>query len=397
MPVSSLRSRSIRQAIAFSVVGRIPNGVVPLAVVLLAHQRLDSLATGGAAAGAYALGAAIASPLAGRAVRLLPERRVVLVTGVAHAALLVMLAHLPIGGSAAAFVTLAALTGISRPPLAPLGRAFFGRRAVNEDELAAALAVDAAATEAIYILGPLLTSAATYLSTAGGALDVAAIVTIIGSLGYARLVGRQEIARVAERRVAGALASATLRRLVIATTLLGLGYGLLEVGIPGVAVDRGRPGLSGIPLAALAAGTLVSSLVYGARSRRRPPIDALPSFFGAYALAISALAVFPNLLVAVVGLAAAGAALGPLTVATFRAVDDAVSAAAAAEGYGWITTANVGGSAAGAAAAGFLIEQLGLYAPFALAALGAATGALLLLERRRAIATLHELPGRAEG
>src|ERR671936_833374 len=103
MTVSSLRSRSIHHAIAFSVVGRVPNGIVPLAVVLL-----------------------------------------------------VLLAHLPIGGSAAALVTLAALTGISRPPLAPLGRAFFGRHAIDEDELAAALALDAAATEAIYILGPLL-------------------------------------------------------------------------------------------------------------------------------------------------------------------------------------------------------------------------------------------------
>jgi MFS family permease len=397
MPVSSLRSRSIRQAIAISVVGRIPNGVVPLAVVLLAHERLNSLATGGAAAGAYALGAAIASPLAGRVVRLLAERQVVIATGVTHAALLVALAHLPIGGSRAAFVTLAALTGISRPPLAPLGRAFFGRRASNDDELAAALAVDAAATEAIYVLGPLLTSAATYLATAGGALDVAASVTIVGSLGYARLVRRQEMPTLADRRAVGALASATLRRLVMATTLLGIGYGLLEVGIPGVAVDRGQPGLSGIPLAALAAGTLVSSLVYGARSRRRAPIEALPSFFGAYAVAIAAVAVFPNLLVASVALAAAGVALGPLTVATFRAVDHAVLPAAAAEGYGWITTANVGGSAAGAAAAGFLIEQLGLYAPFALAGLGAATGGLLLLDRLRAIARLPEAPGRAEG
>src|SRR5215210_3459081 len=107
-----LRTPQLRPLIAFSFVGRLPFGILSLALVLFIRHETGSFATAGAVAGAFAFSAGLLAPLQGRAVDRLGQTRVLVPLALVHTASLAGVVALGVSHApAAAIATLAALAG----------------------------------------------------------------------------------------------------------------------------------------------------------------------------------------------------------------------------------------------------------------------------------------------
>ncbi|MCW2984257.1 MAG: transporter, partial [Conexibacter sp.] len=87
-----------------ALVGRLPEAMVPLALLLLARAEHGSYATAGALAGAFAVGAAIGGPVAGRIIDRLGQPVVLIAIAVARSAALAGIVALAPSSLAAAGV-----------------------------------------------------------------------------------------------------------------------------------------------------------------------------------------------------------------------------------------------------------------------------------------------------
>jgi MFS family permease len=81
----------------------------------------------------------------------------------------------------------------------------------------------------------------------------------------------------------------------------------------------------------------------------------------------------------------AGLALAPSAAAGYLLIDQMAPAGTATEAYTWVVTANVTGTAIGAALAGALVERASVRWALVLACAGPALGMVIALARRRTL------------
>ena len=106
-----------RRLLATALVGRLPQGMSSLAILLLVRGTTHSYAAAGAAVGAYALACAVVAPLQGRLVDRFGRLRVLVPTAVGQAVVLTVLvvsARAHAGGGV--LVVLSGLAGALVPP-----------------------------------------------------------------------------------------------------------------------------------------------------------------------------------------------------------------------------------------------------------------------------------------
>ena len=386
-----LRAPRFAPLLGATLLARLPIGINGLAIVLFlrAHDAAFSLA--GAAAGALALGTAAGAPLCARLVDAFGPRVLTLLAA-GHAA---GLAGLIVLGSAdapgPAIVAVAALTGMSLPPTSSVMRALYPRLLAEQPALMqTAYALDSVTTEAIFVVGPLLTAAVMALVAPAAALALSAGAVLAGTVLFnlalpadeANVHGRREPGRAGRL---GALASPGIRTLVLSMVPVGLGLGALEVALPAFADHEGRRELAGLLIAIWSIGSAAGGLVYGARPRRSSLAEAhlrvaavVPLGFLPLALATS----IPTMALLVIP---AGLFIAPLIATRNELAGVVAPAGAATEAYSWPLTALVAGVALGAGIAGLLVDQAGWRAPVLFAPAAAALGATLSLSRRRTL------------
>jgi MFS family permease len=365
------------------------SGIYLLGLVLLVADATGSFAQAGIASAAYGVGIAVTAPVRGRLVDRLGQRRVIvplaLLDAVAAAALVLAAAA---DAGLAAFAPLAALAGAATPPLMASLRALWADLIADDDARTAAYGVQSVLLEAFSIGGPLL--AAGLAALAGPAVAVAAAggLEAAGGLLFAATAASRS-ARGAPAapgaRFAGALSSPGLRVLAFGAMAGGAGLGALEVAVPAFADVDGDAAAGGIALAALAAGSLIGTVVYAGRSwpgRRDAHYPALVALTAA-ALVLPALAT--SLAVLAVLLLVAALALGPVTAVVFALLDDVAERATAAEATTWVITTYALGSAAGAALAGAVAEAASPRTALLLAPAFLAGELAVVLSRRSAL------------
>src|SRR5947209_3988273 len=125
-----------------SLVARMPESMVSVALVLLVRSATGSYARAGLAGAGLALGSVLAAPVAGRALDRLGQRPVLVATTLGFAGALV--AVVVTGGrlAPAAMTALALATGAARPPLDSAMRALWPQL-VAAERLQSAYAIDA--------------------------------------------------------------------------------------------------------------------------------------------------------------------------------------------------------------------------------------------------------------
>ena len=378
-----LRAPHVPWLLAMSFVGRLPFGILGLAILLFVHDRTGSFATAGAVSAAYGFAAALGSPVQGRMIDRLGQTRVIVPAAVLAGSGGAALVALGLTGApVAALVGPAVVLGLANPQLSAALRSLWGDLLDSPEAIRTALALDAIVLESVFIGGPLLAGILIAVASPAAALVAGITLAAVGALGFA--------ASPASRRWRGAgspggllgpLASPGMRTLLLAALPFGIAFGTLEVGLPAFGVAEGSESLGGYAIAAMSVGSLIGGLTYGAL----PPSDVRRAYlvlvcafpFGMAVLALPWSALSMLLLAPI-----AGAAIAPLTAAENEVVGDTVPTGTLTEGYTWIVTATVLGISVGVAAGGALVEAVDWRATVLAGAVVALLGGVAALLRR---------------
>ncbi|MGQ7298208.1 MFS transporter [Quadrisphaera sp. KR29] len=411
---------------AASVLARLPIAMAPLGMVLLVERTSGSYATAGAVTAAFAVGTAAGAPVWGRAMDVRAQARVLAPAVTASAALLAVLALAATGGAHAVWLCAAALgAGLTFPPFSAAMRASWRVLLHDPAHRRAGYALDAAAVEALFVLGPLLLSALLVTLPTTGPLLVTAAVLLVGGLGYAatgpaRLgphergaatggaaapAGSAPAAPVTGAPAAPVTVAPAPRPPAARTALLGsapllavlatglamaLAFGATDTSLAATArTVLGDDAALGLLFAAIAGGSTLGGLTYGALSGERTGARLLPLTLGVFGAGLAVVALVlaapgsppTPLLLGVLFLV--GLVIAPSLIIQQALVDALSPPARTTEAQAWLSTAVTTGAALGTAAAGAVIEGAGVAPAFgsAAAALGAAVLVAVLSQR----------------
>jgi Major Facilitator Superfamily len=405
---------ALRGLAVADVCARLPQGMVAITLLLVAATHA-SMTTAGLVVAGYTLGQAVTGPLRGRLADRYGLARVCAFCGCGYAvALLGLLAGSLAGSPAWLLVAAAAAAGLIVPPLSPGMRSLWSAQAPRALRQTA-FALDAAVFDLAYLTGPVVASA-----LAVGVAPAAAVGLLLALTGAAivmigrrsrpagtdaetgrllmprRKGGRWAIDHPLWRSVAhrprsspGPLASPALRRLLITGGLVNAALAATEVALTGYVRQHHALWAAGPLLAGVSAGSIVGSLLLGARGSGALAGETgrrLPRLLACYALGLAALTA-ASLYAPLIAVAAplAGLFLGPSLATLFNLASSASGGASGGapgeaagggtEAQGWLNSVMNGGAAAGAALAGAAAGQpvLALALAAALAAAAAAS------------------------
>ncbi|MCW3819727.1 MFS transporter [Micromonospora sp. DR5-3] len=371
-----LRAQQAARVLAASLLGRLPLGAAPLALLIFARETM-TLTVAGVLVGAFTAGTAVGQPMFARMADRWRQPPVLwLAAAISTIGFLLTAAqvNLPVT------VFAAGLAGLGAPPFESCLRVLW-RDLLPPHQVQAAYTLDVAVQEAIFILGPMVTLAAVALTGPRGGLAAAALFQAVGTLWFATTGAvRRWLGEPAVRHWAGPLRAGRFRPILGALLLVGTAVGSVTVAATGYAESVGSRSWTGWLLAAQATGALVGGLLYVRFTALRQHAT-LPRAVGVFAAGYLPLLFTPVPPVMMALMALSGLALPPLLTLAFVAIDEVAPAGTAAEAFAWAATAFSVGSAAGAAAGGALLDAVGeLTVGFLLAPLGgaAACGILLL-------------------
>ncbi|WP_432572334.1 MFS transporter [Kineococcus sp. SYSU DK005] len=362
--------------LAVSALARLPVSMVPIATLTAVTSTSGSVAAGGAASAATAIGQALGSAATGVLCDRHGQRRVLLALVPAH--LLVLSGFvLALGGALPALLAAAFLTGATLPQVGPLSRVRWMR--LSPADVRTALAYEGVVDELSFVAGPAAVGLVALASGARTPLVVAAVLTAVFATAFAlhrtaRAAAPLTAAAPAPGEQAGPAGRApSLLRPVLGMLAMGAVFGGTQAALTGAAGEAGRVSDGSLVYAALAIGSTITALgmvlVPAHVSLRRR------WFLGAAGLVVGALAM----------LAAAGstAALVPATFLTGLFVGpvmvtvNTVTAETGGQRTGGaamtlLTSGTVLGIAAGSAVAGALADAAGARWAFAVAVVAAA-------------------------
>ena len=352
-PVELLRRPHVGRLLASSLVGRLPTGMVPLALVLFTRGSGRDFHEAGLLTAAYSLGACLGGPLLSRLVDLRGQRGTLVVGGVVSSA---ALAAVPFGPAAVALL-LALLAGAATPPLEPALRTLWPS-VLPEQEVPAAFAVDAAAQELVFVLGPLVVLLAQAFGDDGG-LVAAAFVGIAGTIWFTGSpVSRGWTPVRQERHWLGPLRSLRLCGLYGVVALIGLTVGVPAVALVAYAESVGSASWASWLVAANALGALVGGLAYSSHAPQRDPVRDLALGLVVLAATYALLAWTPESALLMAPLAVlSGVGLPPVLTCVFQLVDRLAPTGTSTEAFAWLISAFLAGSSLGAFAAGALADS----------------------------------------
>ena len=389
-----LRRPGVRTPLLCVCVARFPTAMTPLGAVVLIAEVRGSYTGAGLISGTFALFTAASAPLWGRLMDRAGQPRVIGGTSACAALLLAAFAlSATAGAPAGALVVLAALTGLSLPPVNPAMRVAWSVIVPDETARRAAYALDASATELIFVLGPLLLTA---LLAGPPALPLLATAGLLlaGGLGYAR-TGAARAWRPARPAAGRPRGGSPLRSPGTALTLaVGLAtavaFGQFDVAITATA-ERifHSAAVLAVFFATAAIGSTAGGLWYGSRrwpgeDRQRLPVT-LAGFAAGAALLATVLTVRPAapLPMLVPVLLFTGLCIAPSLIIQQALVDEHTAPERRSEAQAWLTTGATAGSAAGMAIAGALVDRAAPAAAFAGGVVSLAAAVLAALAAQR--------------
>jgi MFS family permease len=385
---------------ASALVARLPQGMAPLAVLLLVRGATHSYAAAGAAVGASAFATAACAPLLGRLVDARGRRRVLLPLAGGQALLyLLLVVAAQSHAGAAVLIVLAAISGGLLPPVAPVVRVLVGEMFDDADARETAYALEAVIQEVLWITGPLFVALVVAFGSPAVAVGLLGVVCLGGTTLFLRSPWlRAEPADGGAGRATrtSALASPELRALLAPIALTGAGLGAIEVGLPSLALHAGSRPASGLLLAFWSVGSMAGGLWYGARAWRSSLARRYRVLLGLAVLCTAPLIAARSIPAGVLCSVLAGLTIAPMFSCQYALVGRAVTAGSETEAFTWVSAALIGGLAAGSALGGAVIGPGGVSAPF-LVSCGATMLAALLAVGFRAPSARRTASQQARG
>jgi MFS family permease len=362
-----LRTPGVARIIAAQLTARFPNGMTSLAVLLHIEHVTGSYGAAGLVLAATSVGQAVAGPVTSRWMGRWGMRRVLTLTLLvcATAILTIALIEMPLP----AYMALGLVAGLSTPPIQSAVRTIYPKM-VNSRQLTPLFSLDASLQEIIWIFAPVVI---TFVATQVGTVPALVLIVAILLGGGAWFILSPEVGRVRIPRSRRSIGKVLAKPPVLLATVTGfLLIGACAAVEAGVVATFDHGGLeAGLVLAVFAVGSLVGGLSFGhipigpwAMARRLGIVTA------GLLLTMVSLNVWwlgATLVVAGIGIAPALAVMFAITSASVRFSDTA-------EAYGWISTGQLIGAAAGSAVAGFLVDGVGPQGAYVAAAAFAAFG-----------------------
>ncbi|SDY44212.1 Predicted arabinose efflux permease, MFS family [Modestobacter sp. DSM 44400] len=390
-----LRTPHALPMVAAAFIGRLPLSMMGLGSVLLVQSYTGSYALGGAVAAVGAVTSAVSGPVIGRLADTHAQRRVLLsVLAVFVTAGAAFLWSVRDGWPLWTAFLAAGLAGASIPPVASMIRVRWTHLLRGTPSLPTALAMEAVVDEFVFIVGPVLV---TFLSTAGhttSGLVTAFTLATVGSLLFAAQRHTEPPPAEHEHRNGpSAIRIRGLRVLFVVGAAVGAILGTLEIALVAFADEQGARTLSGLLIAALAAGSMVAGIGWGAVHWR---VALRRRLLGA--LVLLTLLSVPLLLVHDIWLMLpfvllAGVAVSPSLISSFTLAEVLVPRAAVTEAFTWIGTAMALGVAVGASVAGKIVDTVGANAGFLVATVAAALAAVTVaLGQRLLVVPAEHVP-----
>jgi MFS family permease len=369
---------------ATALVGRLPQGMSSLAILLLVRGTTHSYAAAGVAVGAYAFASAASAPLQGRLVDRFGRRRVLPPCSILQALALAGLVVAAEGHAPAAVqVILAGLAGAFLPPIAPAVRALLREVLHDPDVRETAYSLESVVQELIWITGPLLVAIVIAFVSPAGAVLLLGVICVVGTLLFVRtpLAGGHGQRAAGEQRTA-VLSIPELRALLAPIALMGVGLGAVEVGLPSLALHAGSRPASGLLLALWSLGSLIGGLWYGSRTWRAALATRYRGLLLLAVLCTAPLIAARTIPEAMVCSLLAGITIAPVFSCQYALIGRAVTPGVDTEAFTWVAAALVGGLAAGSALGGASISAVGFSAPFALSCAASGIAGLLAVRSR---------------
>ncbi|NGO44972.1 MFS transporter, partial [Streptomyces ureilyticus] len=351
-----LRTRHAARLLAGTLVGRLPNAVAPIAVLLFVRAEGGSYSLAGALAAAYGVSNAVGQPVLGRLVDLYGQPRVQLPAALVSALGMAVFAFTGIGALAPAYV-LMVVAGFFTPPLEGGLRALWPSVLRREDQVHTAYAMDAMAQEVMFTVGPLLVTLCVSLWSAPAALLVLNVIGVLGALSV--VVSRPARAWRSAPREAhwlGALRSAGLLALLGAFLFVGIALGSINVAAMSYADDNGGDVTYGWLMAAIGLGALVGGTVYGARQWSGAPGRRLQVLVALLAVFYVPLMLTPGVVAMAALIALSGLFLAPSIACSFVLVDRHAPRGTVTEAFSWLVTTFTVGMSVGTGLAGPVVE-----------------------------------------
>jgi len=374
-----------RRLFASALVGRLPQGMSTLAILLLVRSTTHSYAAAGVAVGAFALATAACAPFIGRLVDHFGRARVLLPFACAQAcvyALLVIAAEA--GGGVVVLIVLSGMAGALLPPIAPAVRALL--REVFDDQavLDTAYALESIFQETIWIVGPLVVALVVAATSPDAAVAMLGAVCIVGTSLFLRspLVRSSSTSYGSGHERAPALASPELRALLGPVALTGVALGAIEVGLPSLALHAGSRPASGLLLALWSVGSMAGGLWYGAHVWRSPLSTRYQLLLVVLLVCTLPLIAARSVPAGIVCSLLAGLAVAPVFSCQYALVGRSVTPGSETEAFTWVSAALIGGLAAGSAVGGVGIGAGGVGAPFVFSCLASLLAVLIAVGYR---------------
>jgi MFS family permease len=375
-----LERSELRRTIVASVIGRMPIGILGLAILLATQAATGSFGHAGAVAACYLAGLACMAPVLGRLIDKTGPARILLACAALFPATLVALvASLQFGAPAWTTFALAALAGASFPPITVCLRTFLRQRLADEAQLATAYSLESVLIEIIFIIGPMLVALFVAYLSAGAAVLFAAACGFLGTLLFLRapVLAHWRIEHRHAPSLIGPLAVRGFVPLLAVILAYSGAFGLLEIGVTAYAAEAGRPALAGLILGLMSVGSAFGGLAYGSRSWRMPLPQQFALMLVLMGVGIASLGVIAYLpLFTVLGVVA-GVVMAPALIIQAMLVAKTAPAQYATEAFTWSTSCLLTGVGLGLAAGGLLLEHANSAAVFASAGAVSAGAAAL--------------------
>ncbi|MER5779839.1 MFS transporter [Streptomyces sp. NPDC002039] len=372
-----LGSRDVVRLLGGTLIGRLPNSMVPVGLVLWITGGGGSLGFAGVLAALYGLASGLSQPVKGKLMDRYGQTRVSTPAVLLNAGCLATLPLIGADGNPASVTAVVGFAGLVTPPLEAGLRALWptvlpdlGRRRVVQ-------ALDTGSQGLLYIAGPLLAS---WLATAYGpdtALTATAALALVGAAVVLTAVPSRSWRPTADGAAGrGRLMSAGLILLFTSMAGTGFAFGAMNVWAAGMAATHGPAMLSGVIPAAFSTGSLLGSLMYARRTRPGTTTTQLIATSALFLLGWLPLLAQPGPRTAIALTAIPGLFFTLIITNGFHTVDSLAPASRTTEAYAWLILSVGTGQAAGTALAAALAARL--YVLAALPAAGAATALTIL-------------------